>query len=228
MDTRTGDGGRRTLDKQEAIRHLIHAAIRLIAKEEDRFAIHVLIQSAEKMLIDMGEKLGKELHFDWEWYIKPEYHKKFFTKNRSLYNFFKHAKKDFDAVIPIEDIMKLNTLPLSICCANYSQLFSKSTVHMWVYSIFVAALYPEIIKPTDILGAKMLKEIPSFEGITPREFFEVLQKDPSIFSRCIGEAANDRADIGDFYHLSFAELRSGKTKSHRIFRIREYHNPQEN
>jgi len=41
---------RRYLDKEEAVRHLIHCAIRMVMREEDPFAIHLLVQSADKML----------------------------------------------------------------------------------------------------------------------------------------------------------------------------------
>ena len=63
---------RRNLDKREAVRHLIHTAIRLIAKMEDPFAIHLLVQSAEKLLHDMAEKQNKLLRVYWEDYIKEE------------------------------------------------------------------------------------------------------------------------------------------------------------
>jgi hypothetical protein len=55
----TDEGSRRTVDKQEAIRHLIHTAIRLIAKREDPFAIHVPVHSADKLLIDMANNRAK-------------------------------------------------------------------------------------------------------------------------------------------------------------------------
>ena len=43
---------RRHLDKHEAIRHLIHSAIRLVMQAEDPFAVHLLVHSADKMLIE--------------------------------------------------------------------------------------------------------------------------------------------------------------------------------
>jgi hypothetical protein len=222
MTAEADDSPQRTLDKQEAIRHLIHTAIRLIANREDPFAIHVLIQSADKLLIDMGNKLGKELHFDWEWYIKPEFHREFFTEHRAIYNYFKHAEKDFDQKLPIGDIMRANILPLSICSANYNELFGEFTAHMWMYALFVMALYPKIVNSRSIVGTKVLEELPSFEGMTPGEFFDKVQDNPSTFPGFVGEASKDRADNLDFYYLSFAELRAGKTKSDRIFYIREY------
>ena len=108
MTTGIEDTPSRTLDKQEAIRHLIHTAIRLIAKMEDPFAVHVLVHSADKLLIDIAKKRGRKLRLDWESYIKPEYHKEFFDRYRAAYNYFKHADKDFDDNLPIVDIMNLN------------------------------------------------------------------------------------------------------------------------
>ena len=81
----------RTLDKQEAVRHLIHAATRMLAAKEDPFAIHVLIQSADKLLIDLSRKLGRPVPFNWEQFIKPQYRKTFLEIHRETFNFFKHA-----------------------------------------------------------------------------------------------------------------------------------------
>jgi len=103
---------RRKLDKQEAIRHLIHTAIRLISDMEDPFAVHVLVHSADKLLIDMANKRGRQLRLDWESYIKPEFHKEFFAKHRASYNYFKHADKDFNDDLPVFDIMRLNVITL--------------------------------------------------------------------------------------------------------------------
>ena len=47
---------RRTLDKREALRHLIHTAIRLIAEMGDPFAVHLLVHSADKILIDLAKQ----------------------------------------------------------------------------------------------------------------------------------------------------------------------------
>jgi hypothetical protein len=127
----------RTLDKQEAIRHLIHTAIRLIAKRENPFAIHVLVHSADKLLIDMAKSRGRKLRVDLETYIKPEYRKEFFEKHRALYNYFKHADKDFDVDLPVRDIMKRNVMTLFISVANYSELFGKTTNHMILLMVFV-------------------------------------------------------------------------------------------
>ena len=72
---------RRTIRKEEAIRHLIHAAIRSFAAAEDPFAISMLIHSADKILIDMSRKMGKPLMFRWDEFAKPEHVKTIFTNS---------------------------------------------------------------------------------------------------------------------------------------------------
>jgi hypothetical protein len=57
---------RRRLTKQQAVRHLIHGAVRLLAAGEDPFATHLLIQSADKLLIDLAKHSAtRKLVYDW-------------------------------------------------------------------------------------------------------------------------------------------------------------------
>jgi hypothetical protein len=43
----------RYISKREGVRHVLHAAIRCVFYGEDPFAIHLLGQSAEKVLLDL-------------------------------------------------------------------------------------------------------------------------------------------------------------------------------
>jgi len=65
---------RRWLEKHQAVRHLIHAPIRLIQKQGDPFAVHLLIRSADKLLIDLAKKRGEEPRVDWELYCAVQHH----------------------------------------------------------------------------------------------------------------------------------------------------------
>jgi hypothetical protein len=222
MAIRSDDEPRRTLDKQEATRHLIHTAIRLIAKMEDPFAVHVLVHSADKLVIDVAKSRGRKLRVDWEEYIKPEYHKHFFARNRAAYNYFKHADKDFDEDLPVSNIMMLNVITLFICIVNYTELFGEMTNHMTLLSAFAAALFPEIIQPATMEGIELLKNLRVLQGMTPAEFFATFEEKLEALPRYAGEVSKDMEDIVDFYHLSFGELRAGQTKSNRIFRLPDY------
>jgi hypothetical protein len=54
------------LTKNQAVRHLLHAAVRLIVAGEDPFATHMLIQSAEKLLIDLAKHSPSgKVKYDW-------------------------------------------------------------------------------------------------------------------------------------------------------------------
>ena len=215
-DTRTP---RRWLDKHEAVRHLIHSAIRLILKQEDPFAIHLLIHSADKMLIDLAKKRSQELRVDWELYIKEEYHTAFFDKHRATYNYFKHANKDFADDLPVHDIMMLNIMALFICVANYAKLFAEHTDHMTLFEVFVMSLSPEIIAPEAAAKTDLLKGITVVQSMTPSSFFETFEENTHMLPKFYSEVAKDLEDITDFYHLSFSQIRAGETKSSKLFRI---------
>ena len=104
---------KRTITKQQAIRHLIHAAARMIAAREDPFAIHLLIQSADKLLIDLAKKRGQKL-FDWGQFAKPEYKKAVIEAIRETYNFLKHADKDHADRLHVASIARGNILQLAL------------------------------------------------------------------------------------------------------------------
>jgi hypothetical protein len=119
-----------TITKQQAVRHLIHSAGRMIAAREDPFAIHLLIQSADKLLIDLAKKKGQKLRFNWDEFIKPEYKDALIQSIRETYNFFKHADKDHDSNLYVGEIAKTNILQLGLCIVNYTSLFGEWTDHM--------------------------------------------------------------------------------------------------
>jgi hypothetical protein len=121
---------KRTITKQQAVRHLIHSAARMIAAGEDPFAIHLLIQSADKLLIDLAKRMGRTLAFNWDEFIKPEYKDAVLNIIRETSNYFKHADKDHDETLHVGDIAKTNFLQIGICIANYHGLFGEWTDHM--------------------------------------------------------------------------------------------------
>ena len=156
----------RTLDKQEAIRHLIHAAIRMFSDEEDPFPIHVLAHAAENTLIDVAKTCGQDLRVDWEHYIKEEYHGAFFKRYRAIYNYFKHADRDFDTDIPIRDIMTLNLMTIFICIHNYATIFGAWTNHMLRFNAFVLVLRPELVGDNFPRKEEFLKSIHGIQNMT--------------------------------------------------------------
>jgi hypothetical protein len=213
---------RRSLNKQEAARHLIHSAIRLIGRMEDPFAIHLLVHSADKILLDLAKGRGEKLQADWELYIKEEYRAEFFRRHREAYNYFKHADRDFATDLPVRDIMMANVYTLFMCVVNYEQMFGERTHHMTLIYSLVMALIPEIIEPTGMQGVELLKGARDMQTMTPEFFFQTFEEHPEALPNFYPELAKDLQDFGHFYKLTFQELREGKTKSPRIGRIRTY------
>jgi hypothetical protein len=207
---------RRTLDKREALRHLIHTAIRLFARMEDPFAIHLLVHSADKILIDLAKQKGQELRIDWELYIKDEYHDEFFKRHRETYNYFKHAYRDFATDLPVRDIAMTNAINLFITVVNYVHMFGELTDHMRLFLTFTIALWPKIIVPTDIRGVELLKSVRDMQGMTPSEFFEMSREHPEALPNFYQEAARDVEDLTHFYHLTFSELREQAEEPARV------------
>lgn len=175
------------------------------------------------MLIDLAKKRGQELRVDWELYVKPEYKTAFFDKIRETYNYLKHADTDFDEKLPVHNIMMLNASALFLCIANYSKLFGQLTKHMLLFYVFMLNIWPQLLKPEAAGTPELLKATEMTQGMTPSEFFELFdEKSHVMLPGFYREVTKDLEDTVDFYHLSFYELREGKTKSSRIFRIPEY------
>ncbi len=210
---------RRRLNKQEAIRRLLHTSIRLVMKMEDPFAIHLLVHSADKMLIDIAKKQNKVLRLDWKDYIKPEYHTSFFKHYRKTYNYLKHADEDFSDDLPIHDIAMMNVMQLFMSITNYRTIFQENTDHFTLFALFIFNLMPQIILPHDDAGRQILKNVKLGETMTPNRFFELFEANSSALPKFWFEVSHDMEDVIDFYHLSFFELRMGETKSSRLLRM---------
>jgi hypothetical protein len=141
---------KRTLTKRNAVRHLIHSAVRLICAEEDPFAVHLLVQSADKLLIDLAKKTKRKLPFKWGEFVKPEYEAAIIATIRETSNFFKHADKDHDKALPVVDIAQMNILQLGICVVNFGALFGEWTDHMRLGLFIARVFHPDgFVRPNE-------------------------------------------------------------------------------
>jgi hypothetical protein len=142
------DPARRYINKREGVRHVLHAAIRAALSGEDPFAIHLLGQSAEKVLIDLLENEGiKDPLFSL---LKPDMRSVFFDIYRESYNFLKHADQDSDGKLTrraggVRNIVGSNDLLLFTSILRYGVLFGSYTQHMWIFLKFAGFLYPGIV-----------------------------------------------------------------------------------
>jgi hypothetical protein len=133
----------RAIDKKEGVRQFIHAAIRATFAQEDPFAIHLLGQSAEKVLVDLAKRAGKDdLLFPM---IRPDKRNRFFELYRESYNFLKHADEDQDGELGVYDIVAFNDILLFNCCMPFEDLFGEITHHMRTLVWFVACIFPNFL-----------------------------------------------------------------------------------
>jgi hypothetical protein len=196
---------RRRIGKQDAIRHLIHSAVRLIMKMDDPFALHLIIQSVEKLLIDVAAGMNKYLEMDWELCIKDEYHGVFFKQYRETYNFLKHAKSDFEKELPVRDIMMMNVMGLFMCIVNYAKLYDVHSDHMRLFTGFVQVLMPKMIKAPAELRPSVAKALDGIGDMTPATYFQMFQEF-SLLPKLREETSIDLQDILEFYGTPLRQL----------------------
>jgi hypothetical protein len=202
------DPPKRYLDKGEAIRHLIHAAVRMIAIGEDPFAIHLLIQSAEKLLIDVAKKRGDALAIDWEEVIKPEYQSEFFKMHRETYNFFKHANKDTQD-FPVHNIAEANACFLAMAIENYRAIFGTITEHMKIFRFFTRVWKPkwfssaiESLVPDEKVE-RVKSAVSTLRSATPAQFFTGMLESQEINAALKRERTSDVSDGLAFWSTPF-------------------------
>jgi hypothetical protein len=199
---------KRTITKQQAVRHLIHSACRMIAAREDPFAIHLLIQSADKILIDLAKKIDRKLVFSWDAYIKPEYKDAFIETVRETSNFFKHADRDHDSELHVANIAETNIMQLGLCIVNYHGLFGEWTHHMMV--LFSAA---KLYSPDGFVIPDQREQfdaaLPKIQDMTLAEYLDGWWDDPSIkagFPNLATEKSEDLRDTSALYGTRIRDL----------------------
>jgi hypothetical protein len=195
--------------KQEAVKHLLHAAIRLMAAREDPFAIHLLIQSADKMLIDLAKHAKKPLDLNWGESLRPEYQKQFMEIFRETSNFLKHADKDHDAELRVGNIVRFNVLMLAVSTAHYFRLFDEFTDHMRAFQSFAKLTYPSSFV-TEEQRPAFEALLPPFEH-TPADFFDAMLRGEYaiVLPNIQTEKVQDLVDNELFYTTPFAVHRQG-------------------
>jgi hypothetical protein len=124
----------REIDKIQAIRHLLHSSIRLLFWEEDPFAIHLICQSCDKLIIDCLEADVIQSPVNFADHVKPEILQAFYRIHRETYNYFKHAKEDRHKNLGVRNIVKNNEIAIFLNVARLHYLKrSFYTVHMRYY-----------------------------------------------------------------------------------------------
>lgn len=181
----------------------------MTAAREDPFAIHLVVQSADKLLIDLSKKLRKPLTLEWSESIKEEYRRPLMTVFRETYNFLKHADTDHTETLHVGAIAESNILQLGVACANYHSLFDGWTDHMRLLFNFAKIVAPNsFVMKTDrpVFDAAF----PKLAGMKFQDLFNLdIWNEPIVlaqFPNLKRERYEDLQDNEDLFGSTFRQL----------------------
>lgn len=162
----------------------MHSAIRMVFAEEDPLAILLLVQSAEKVCLDLLKVRRIRDPIQFEERIRPELRKAFFEAHREAYNFLKHANEDAADTLTVYDTVGSNDLLLLSCVSRYRSLFGTTTTHMNYFFGFSVTLFPNLLEWAEIPDSKrFLEERAAIKTATRGDFLKVvrahLERDPA-------------------------------------------------
>jgi hypothetical protein len=181
----------RLITKLEGVRHILHSAIRCHLAGEDGFAVNILAQSAERVLIDSLKANG--ISDPFYSLLKPERRAEFLAAYREPVNFLKHADRDHDDLLPVYDIVRAADLALFGAIIRYLCLGEQWTCHMRIFVIFIAAQYPNTINVEALPGLKEVIESGYVGKSTRGELAADLTT--AISAQCQQERFIDLADV---------------------------------
>lgn len=134
------------VDKFEAARRQIDAAIRMLFDAEDPVAIHTLAMAGFRILRDLAEQRGESyMENVINSMIIPGKKAGFWGATNSFSNFLKHADRDPDGTSDGVD-EKVNDAALAFACMYYQDLGHLMTPEMIAFMGWFSALHPEFIR----------------------------------------------------------------------------------
>jgi hypothetical protein len=201
------------IDRKQGLRHILHSAIRMLLDGEDAFAINVLSQSADKVLIDLlkHNKIDDPALFEDR--IVPEHRKEFFRMHRQTFNFLKHAKEDPDGTLPVYDLVSSNELLLFVNVLRFKALYTEITTHMQTLFALAAILHPTLIKWKNLgeAGEKSIRDRNTFEHWTKNEAIKLVRDNCYNDGKFLKERADDLKLVSESHHLRLSG-KSGPTR----------------
>jgi len=134
------------VNKIEAVRRQLDAAIRMLFANEDPLAIHTLSMATFRILRDLAAKHDESyMHKVVGSMIKPGMEIKFWKFLHGPSNFLKHADKDAEAILNNLD-EKVNDFIILISCFYYQDLGYQYTPEMITLVSWCTALFPDFLR----------------------------------------------------------------------------------
>lgn len=166
----------RTIGKLDAIRHLLHASIRLLLNEEDPFVVHMAAQSCDKLIIDLSKIRGIDT-IDISRLLVPERADEFWHVYREAYNYFKHADIDAEDILEVHNIVASNELGIFLNVVRSTALGLPYDKHSQIYMIYILSYYPDVQRLISIdLFPGTLEVREHFKDRTRSEMMDLLRE----------------------------------------------------
>ena len=129
------------INKPEAARRQLNAAIRMLFGGEDSVAIHTLAMAGFRILRDLAsEKDASNVARTIAAIIKPGKEKEFWKVMHKAANFFKHADQDPEEILVVGDLQEVNVGMLSLASKYYVDLGYQWTPEMLALGIWFMGL----------------------------------------------------------------------------------------
>lgn len=134
------------VNKTEAARRQVDAAIRMLFRNEDPVAIYTLAGASLRILRDIAAKRSDSyMHDITNLMVKPGMEKEFWRQWHAPANFLKHADKDPDAILENID-EEANEGTLCMASLFYQDLGHQFTPEMSTLVGWYMAIHPEFIR----------------------------------------------------------------------------------
>jgi hypothetical protein len=185
----------RTISKLDAVRHLLHASIRLLLNEEDPFVVHMAAQSCDKLIIDLSNIRGIDT-LDINRLLVPERADEFWHVYRESYNYFKHADIDVEEKLEVHNIIASNELGIFLNVVRSTALGLPYDKHSQIYMTYILSYYPDVRRLVNIeLFPGVLEIREHFKGRTRSEMMDLLRELCAKDAEFLHEKEKDLVDV---------------------------------
>jgi hypothetical protein len=172
------------INKFDAARRQIDAAIRMTFSGEDPVAIHSVIAAGHRIIRDVCEQRGDiESYLRFTDWIAEGHEKEFWHHMNKSANFIKHADKDADGIHDFDD--EESDFMIVFAAKWYRDLGNATSPEMNVFATWWGLQHPKVMKPGVLMQFKD-------RGIDPNQIRE-MEKHMSVLNRA------DRLKIGEMF-----------------------------
>ena len=161
------------VNKIDAARRQIDAAIRMLFAKDDPVAIHTLAAAGFRILRDLSDKRGKgTVWATIKAVIRPEMAKDFWRGLGGPANFFKHADRDADEILDNVD-ESINDAMLYWASLLYRDLEHELTPEMKILHIWILVAHPQFISNIEPVKELVEKHFGVFKNLNRAEQLDV-------------------------------------------------------